>query len=349
VVNAVTAEVDLAAGNFTGLTTNQALTSVWRRIGNMRRSESLGPYGMFTACVLLLCQAGSTASKTQEKTTPDTKLTAATSPIYTQVFSGCFEPSCIRTDTFRIGSLPNANCMLQVQNGDGRGTDEARSYEVFFNEDRVIAAHRSGNAQAHVKVLSNNAVKVVLTGEVFRRLFIEIVCDAKVAQSQASQPGAEGSKAAGQPVRVVICTDHAKYGLRDSMKLSASLQNTTDEPVYVDRRMFWTGYGGGLKLEIRDERGEPLPARVLSDAIMPPPVEGDTSILIRLDEGFSYGTWVNLSVKDFFPKPGRYSIRVIYKSWLRREFVAPQLRDLPAIWADTSDIPSDQMWVDVVQ
>jgi len=39
------------------------------------------------------------------------------------------------------------------------------------------------------------------------------------------------------------------------------------------------------------------------------------SILIRLDEGFFYGTSVNLLVKDFFSKPGRYSIRVMYKSW----------------------------------
>lgn len=64
-----------------------------------------------------------------------------------------------------------------VRNGDGRGTDEARSYEVFLNGDKVIPAHQSGNGEAHIKVLSRNALKVVLTGESFRKVFIEILCD----------------------------------------------------------------------------------------------------------------------------------------------------------------------------
>jgi len=169
----------------------------------------------------------------------------------------------------------------------------------------------------------------------------------KMAPSQAPRP-AETSRE-GQPISVVVWTDHAKYSPPDSVKLDVSLHNTGDAPVYVDRRMFWTGLGGGLKLEISDEQGKPVPARVLSDAIMPPPKEGDMSILIRLDEGFFYGTSVNLLVKDFFSKPGRYSIRVMYKSWLRKEFVAPQLRDLPAIWADTPQIDSAPVWIDVAQ
>jgi len=45
----------------------------------------------------------------------------------------------------------------------------------------------------------------------------------------------------------------------------------------------------------------------------------------------------------------RYSIRVIYKSWLCEEFVASQLRDLPALWADTPEIVSELVWIDVTQ
>jgi hypothetical protein len=169
----------------------------------------------------------------------------------------------------------------------------------------------------------------------------------KMAQSQVSQRA--NATSVGHPISVVVWTDHGKYLRGDSMRLKASLQNTGDAPVYVDRRMFWTGFGGGLKLEITDEQGKSLPVRALSDAIMPPPKEGDTSILVRLDEGFFYGTSVNLAVKDFFPKPGRYSVRVIYKSWLRKEFVVPQLRDLPVLWADTPEIASEPVWIDVAQ
>ena len=168
-----------------------------------------------------------------------------------------------------------------------------------------------------------------------------------MARSEVSQR-AEASSVAG-PIKVVVWTDRGKYSLHESVKLSVSLQNTGDTPIYVDRRMFWTGYGGGLKLEISNEEGKPLPARALSDGIMPPPKDGDTSILLRLDEGFFYGTSVNLLVKDFFPAPDRYSIRVIYKSWLRKEFVTPQLRDLPALWADAPEIASEPVWIHVVQ
>jgi len=63
-------------------------------------------------------------------------------------------------------------------------------------------------------------------------------------------------------------------------------KTTGDKRVYVDRRMFWTGIGGGLALEIRDAQGNRLPSRPLSDALMPPPKEGDTSILVPLDSMF---------------------------------------------------------------
>lgn len=167
----------------------------------------------------------------------------------------------------------------------------------------------------------------------------------KTAPYHVSQQ-AEASSG-GRPVSVLIWTDRAKYSLRDGIKVNAALQNNGDEPTYVDRRMFWTGFGGGLDLEIRDEQGKPLPARFFSDVLMPPPMEGDTSILIRLEPGFFYGSYVQLKVKDFFPKPGRYSLRVGYKSWLRKETVASQFRDLPALWADTPQIISEPVWIDV--
>jgi hypothetical protein len=169
----------------------------------------------------------------------------------------------------------------------------------------------------------------------------------KMAPSQVSRTADTSGTA--MPIRVVIWTDRGKYSLDDSVNLNAALHNNRDDAVYVDRRMFWTGLGGGLKLEIKDEQGKSLPARVLSDAIMPPPKEEDQSILIRLDQGFFYGTSVNLLVKDFFPKPGKYSIRVIYKSWLRKEFVAPQLRNLPAIWADTPELFSEKVSIEVTR
>jgi hypothetical protein len=168
----------------------------------------------------------------------------------------------------------------------------------------------------------------------------------KMAPSQVSQ---QATPSAHQPINVLIRTDREKYSTGDTVKLDVSLQNTSDATVYVDRRMFWGGFAGGLKLEISDDQGKPVPSHVLHDAMMPPPKEGDTSILVRLDSGFFYGTWLDLPVKESFPRPGRYSLRVIYKSWLRKEFVAPQLRDLPALWAESPEIASQPVWVEIQQ
>jgi hypothetical protein len=170
----------------------------------------------------------------------------------------------------------------------------------------------------------------------------------KMKSSQVSQR-AETSSAA-QRIKVTTWTDRGKYSLGDTVRIYVSLQNTGSEEVYIDRRMFWTGLSGGLKLEIDDENGAGLPARLLSDAMMPPPNIEDTSILIPLDEGFFYGTFVNLSVKGFFPKPGKYFISVVYKSMLSKESVAPQLRGLPALWHEnTPSIAADPIRIDVTQ
>lgn len=150
-------------------------------------------------------------------------------------------------------------------------------------------------------------------------------------------------------VSLVARTDRGRYLPDGVLRLCAYLKNGGGAPVYIDRRMFWTGFGGGLELQIRDATGKHLPARLMSDAIMPPPEEDDASILIRLDPGFFYGTSVTLKVKDFFPKPGTYSLRVVYKSWLRRESVAPQLRDLPAIWETAPEMVSEAVSIEVIK
>lgn len=168
-----------------------------------------------------------------------------------------------------------------------------------------------------------------------------------MARSQVSLPPVLLSPA--QAVTLIVRTDRTSYKPGDYVNVSAALQNNTDKTLYVDRRMFWTGYGGGLKLEIRDEEGKALPAHLLSDAIMPPPKPGDLSILVPVDQAFFYGTSATFPVKDFFPKAGKYSIRVAYKSWLRKQFVAPQLRDLPALWEDTPAIVSSPVWIEITQ
>jgi hypothetical protein len=153
------------------------------------------------------------------------------------------------------------------------------------------------------------------------------------------------------PISVAIRTDRQKYSLAEFVKLYISLENVSDDTVYVDRRFLFGGPIYGLTLLIRDEKGNLVRSGGYADARTPPPPprDGDASILIRLDEQCFYGTWVKVPVKDRFLKPGRYSIQVEYKSWLQRDQVPPQLRDLPAIWEDAPSISSMPVWVEITE
>jgi hypothetical protein len=166
-----------------------------------------------------------------------------------------------------------------------------------------------------------------------------------------AEDGGQHTEAAdeAQSIIGVIRTDHPSYSLADTVRLDFSLQNTGDKTVYVDRRMFWGGLAGGLKLVISDQGGKPVPPPILMDALMPPPKEGDTSILIRLDPGFSYGTWMDLPVRKHFYAVGKYSIQVVYQSRLPKESVHPSLRGLPALWADAAQIHSALIWITVTR
>ena len=188
----------------------------------------------------------------------------------------------------------------------------------------------------------------------FQRISLYAISAILLFQASGEIAGSQASQLSHRPapdrrVRMVVRTDHEKYSLADSLTINALLENTGDNPVYVDRRMFWTGLSGGLKLVISDEQDHVLPAQPFSDAMMPAPRPEDTSILIPLNRGFLYGTSLRLLVKGFFPKPGRYSIRVIYQSMISKKLVAPQLRKLPALWLDTPSIPSELVWIEVTQ
>jgi hypothetical protein len=165
----------------------------------------------------------------------------------------------------------------------------------------------------------------------------------------SAQPSDQENPIPAPTIGVYAQTDKAKYSLSDGIQIMAILVNESSRDVYIDKRMFWTGLSGGLALEIGDEQGNHVPAHALGDAMMPPPSPDDTSILMRLEPGFLYGSYVRLILKDFFPKPGRYSIRVTYNSMLPRDLVAPQLRDLPAIWMGAPWITSKPIWIDVTQ
>jgi hypothetical protein len=106
---------------------------------------------------------------------PKQTITGYPPAVYMKFFLAC--PGgrpCTRTEDFRVDPVPKGCCMLTITNGDGRGTDEVRSYEVFLNAQRVLLHGQARNAQAAVKILQDNTLKVVLIGEPHSKVFILI-------------------------------------------------------------------------------------------------------------------------------------------------------------------------------
>lgn len=97
--------------------------------------------------------------------------------VYMQFFSCSSEAACTRKDTFSVEPVPSGCCILTVTNGDGRGTGEVSSYEVFLNGERVLPADHARNAQAPVKVLRSNKLEVILIGGRASKVLILIAND----------------------------------------------------------------------------------------------------------------------------------------------------------------------------
>lgn len=103
--------------------------------------------------------------------------------VYMNFFLTCPKESpCIRTDNFRLDTAPHGCCLLLLTNGDGRGHDEVRNYEIFLNGDRVVPSNHSRNTQAEIKLQASNSLKVLLSGDPKSKVFILIAYDPRKAK-----------------------------------------------------------------------------------------------------------------------------------------------------------------------
>jgi hypothetical protein len=112
-----------------------------------------------------------------QETTASQTFTLYPPSVYMQLFLACSGGGpCARTEKFKVTSRPKGCCILTVTNGDGRGSSEVSSYEVFLNDQKVLLSD-TRNSQAPVKILKNNRLKVVLTGPPSSKVFILIAYD----------------------------------------------------------------------------------------------------------------------------------------------------------------------------
>jgi len=137
---------------------------------------------MRSGCCLLLvaslCALIAAPITAQEKGEQPQGFTFYPPSVYMHPFLACASDApCAQTDKFHLDHVPTGCCILIVTNGDGKGTDEVRSYEVFLNGERVVPSDHSRSAQAAVKLLATNTLKVVLSGAPHSRVFVLLAYD----------------------------------------------------------------------------------------------------------------------------------------------------------------------------
>jgi hypothetical protein len=97
---------------------------------------------------------------------------AGQAPIYEYSFDSCSsDRSCTAASSFKVSDLPRNCCVLTVTNGDGHGSDQVRSAEIYLNgEKQVLDRH----AQAIVYLRRKNTVKLVSEGGPHSKVHIRI-------------------------------------------------------------------------------------------------------------------------------------------------------------------------------
>gem|GEM_PF-5031588 len=114
----------------------------------------------------------------QEKGEQPQGFTGYPPSVYMHAFLACASDApCAQSDKFHLDQVPTGCCILILTNGDGQGTDEVRSYEIFLNGDRVVPSDHSRSAQAVVKLLATNTLKVVLSGDPGSKVFVLLAYD----------------------------------------------------------------------------------------------------------------------------------------------------------------------------
>jgi len=98
--------------------------------------------------------------------------------VYMHPFLACVSDApCAQTDKFHLDQVRTGCCVLIVTNGDGHGTDEVRSYEVFLNGERIVLTDHSRSAQASVKLRATNTLRVVLSGAPHSKVYVVFAYD----------------------------------------------------------------------------------------------------------------------------------------------------------------------------
>jgi hypothetical protein len=130
-------------------------------------------------------------------------------------------------------------------------------------------------------------------------------------------PAPTSNHVAASCLSVHLALDKAQYKLNETFSFQVSLENCGTADLYVERYANLAG-GGNFILDIRQsETGRKVYPQFgnISDAVPPFDDEGRLPVVL-LPPGGSFVNMKELKVREYFRKPGRYTVTVSYASVL---------------------------------
>jgi hypothetical protein len=118
---------------------------------------------------------------------------------------------------------------------------------------------------------------------------------------------------------VGVATDHQAYALGDRIRIVARLRNVGSEPLWIYKELLW-GLRGGLVLEVSDASGRKVEPEELDEDSVVPTTLTDASSFLEVPPGYEWGVVREDKIANLFKKPGRYSLRVRYRSPVQKDY-----------------------------
>jgi hypothetical protein len=120
-------------------------------------------------------------------------------------------------------------------------------------------------------------------------------------------------------LRVEIAADHKTYLLTDDITIMARLKNTGSGSLWIFKKLLW-GYAGGFVLEVTDSSGNKIEAEEYDDDLVVPTTLNNPQSFLELLPDYEWGIQRRDRIGNLFRKPGRYEIRLLYRSPVPRVY-----------------------------
>lgn len=145
-------------------------------------------------------------------------------------------------------------------------------------------------------------------------LCIVLLSGVAFGQGSANPAKANGvTNGKPQPLTLLLTCNKSEVSTDDPVVLTVQLLNGSSDSISVFGELKW-GYGGGLMLNVSDEKGNPTFSEQHDDDMIVPSRIADSSAYVVVPPDHLFGVVRSDTPKNLFRTSGRYKISVRYWS-----------------------------------